>query len=453
MVWLACKLDYSLCGSASYLAGPIYQILPDRFYKSPAHSSKNSDFALEPWESKPTVHGFKGGDLWGIAAKLDHIAALGIQTLYLNPVFLSPANHRYHTQDYFTIDPLLGGEQAFIHLQQCLKAKGMSLWLDGVFNHGARSHFAFASLMECGKKSPYLDWFCIKGFPLRAYSKKPNYECWWGLPALPKWNTKKTAVREHLMQAALYWVQKGIDGWRLDVPNEIDDDAFWLEMVARCKNVNPETVFVGEIWDHPARWLQDGMFEGVTHYRMYRLLRKYFCGEACFTHESLSEFAQELKVLLEDTPRVLQQINLLGSHDTMRIATAIYDQRLLRGLYALLFFLPGVPLVFAGDEIAMEGGKDPDCRRAFEWNTQKWKQDLTKDLRYLSSLRKKYGDLFSAEFELAHQGGVFVIQRKAQTQLITLIWNICGSEVGFYKPDGSLLALKSTEFAIIEPVI
>ena len=244
-----------------------YQVFPDRFARSGRVPLQPS--GLEPWGTPPTVHGYKGGDLYGVADRLDHLEDLGVTALYLNPIFASGSNHRYHTHDYFTVDPMLGGDAALRHLLDTAHARGMKVVLDGVFNHASRGFLPFHDLMENGEASPYRDWFHVHGFPLGAYGEggvAPQYECWWNIPALPKLNTDTPQVRAYLLSVAEHWLRFGIDGWRLDVPNEIDDDAFWREFRRRCRAVNPEAYLVGEIWDDAGRWLQGDQFDAVMNY-------------------------------------------------------------------------------------------------------------------------------------------------------------------------------------------
>ena len=221
-----------------------YQIFPDRF----ARSGRVTGLNLQAWGSPPTLHGYMGGDLWGVAEKLDYLVSLGVNALYFCPVFQSASNHRYHTHDYFQVDPMLGGNEALRHLLDEAHARGIKVVLDGVFNHASRGFFQFNDLLEHGEASAYRDWFHVTGWPLSAYDedRPANYAAWWGMRALPKFNTGHPAVREFLLSVAEHWMKFGIDGWRLDVPNEIDDDAFWQEFRRRVKAINPEAYIVGD---------------------------------------------------------------------------------------------------------------------------------------------------------------------------------------------------------------
>ena len=157
---------------------------------------------LDAWGAPPQIRSFQGGHLRGITQNLDLIQSLGVNCLYLTPVFLSTANHRYHPSDFLKVDPMLGGEDAFRELVDECHARGMRFVLDGVFNHTGRGHWAFTSLLDAQEQSPYRDWFLPKSFPVRAYDVERyhvNYECWWDLPDLPKLNFDNAGVRQHVL--------------------------------------------------------------------------------------------------------------------------------------------------------------------------------------------------------------------------------------------------------------
>lgn len=253
---------------SSWVADSIfYQIFPDRFAKS-SFVPKPSN--LEPWDSSPTPHGYKGGDLLGLVEHLDYLQDLGITAIYLNPIFQSASNHRYHTHDYMKVDPMLGGDAALKALLDAAHRRNMKVILDGVFNHASRGFFQFHDLCENGEQSAYRDWFFSRSFPLQPYpcssslhEQPPDsgYDCWWGLPALPKFNTSTPAVREFLLNVAQRWISFGADGWRLDVPEEIADPAFWREFRRKVKDINEDAYIVGEIWNDASDWLKGDQFD------------------------------------------------------------------------------------------------------------------------------------------------------------------------------------------------
>ncbi len=250
-----------------------YQIFPDRF----AHSlSVSKPSGLAEWGSQPTAHGYQGGDLVGVVEKLDYLQDLGVNAVYFTPIFQSASNHRYHTHDYEKVDPMLGGNAALRRLVDEAHRRGMRVVLDGVFNHASRGFFPFHDILENGQDSAYLDWFNVHSHPLYAYDpdKSHGYASWAGLPALPKFNIQCPAVREFLWGIGRQWVEFGIDGWRLDVPAEIEDDDFWREFRRRVKGVNPDAYIVGEVWVDSRHWLKGDMWDAVMNYLFTRAVHR-----------------------------------------------------------------------------------------------------------------------------------------------------------------------------------
>ena len=393
-----------------------YQIFPDRFCRSERYHAVGK---FVPWNSRPTRENMFGGNLAGIEDKLKYIAGLGVNAIYLCPIFKSNSNHRYHTVDYFEIDPVLGTLKDFDRLVKKAHKLGLRVILDGVFNHCSRGFFQFNSLMELGQNSPYVDWFHVKGWPLNAYSGKPNYECWWNYPALPKFNTDCADVREYLFSVAEYWTKRGIDGWRLDVPNEIDDDSFWQEFRRRVKAINPEAYIVGEIWDAPERWLQGDQFDGVMNYLFRKAVMKFLFDEHPISTE---EFCSRLREAFPEGRGDIP-MNLLGSHDTTRLRSqprASWDR--IRLALTLMFFLPGAPCVYYGEELGMEGGKDPDNRRSVPWEklSQMQKEPVYALVKELTEMRKSSAVLRNGKLEIACNGDGFDVKRTLGRESLTL---------------------------------
>ena len=239
-----------------------YQIFPDRFADGdPSNNPPNA----HPWGAPPTDWGFQGGDLRGIIDKFNYLLDLGVNALYLNPIFQSSSNHRYNVSDYYAIDPKLGNSSDFRALIDVAHHNGVRVLLDGVFNHSGRGFFAFSDLLENQEKSPYRDWFHVQRFPVDAYSggDAKDYQAWWGFKSLPKLNISNPAVRRYILDVARFWIEQGADGWRLDVPNEIDDDDFWDEFREVVKSVNSDAYLVGEIWTVDPRWVGESHFDGL----------------------------------------------------------------------------------------------------------------------------------------------------------------------------------------------
>ena len=380
-----------------------YQIFPDRFANgNPANDPPNK----QVWGTLPDIVHFQGGDLAGIQQKLDYLADLGVNAIYLNPIFLSPSTHRYNTVDYYKIDPKLGTMIDFQSFLTAAHQKGMRVVLDGVFNHCGRGFFAFNDILENDGDSPYLDWFHVQRFPLQAYTsgKATNYTAWWGFKSLPKFNKEHPAVRQYLLDVGRYWIEQGIDGWRLDVPNEINDDDFWADFRSTVRSANPDAYLIGEIWEIDPRWVGDKHFDGLMNYPVRKAILGLLTGE-----RDNAGFAADIATILKAYPyeNMLAMYSLLGSHDVERIRTllggSIEKTRLAN---TLLFGLPGVPAIYYGDEVGVEGGRDPDCRRAFPWNEKDWQRGLLEHFRQLTQIRKAYPALRRGQISFPAAGQI-----------------------------------------------
>ena len=439
-----------------------YQIFPDRFARSATVPKSRH---LDAWGAPPTYHGYQGGDLIGVVEHLDYLVALGVTAIYFTPVFQSASNHRYHTHDYEKVDPMLGGTPALRRMIDEAHARGIRVVLDGVFNHASRGFFPFHDILENGTNSAYLDWFTVKEFPLYAYdpAKTPNYQAWWGLPALPKFNTNCPEVREFLWGIGRKWIEFGIDGWRLDVPNEIDDDAFWREFRNRVRDVNPEAYIVGEVWTDAERWLKGDMWDAVMNYHFTRACIAFFIGdevdEADLRKTSLfpvgSATAEAFRKNIERLlglyhPSVTSvMLNLLSSHDMARFVTlAQGDLSALRLATLFQMTYPGAPSIYYGDEIGMIGGHDPANRGAFPWHqTDTWDTGLLHEFQRLIALRRQRRSLRRGNFQfLWAKAGVVAFARTLEAEMTIVILNAdtqprrLNLPVGSLLPEGTVLA-------------
>jgi glycosidase len=372
-----------------------YQIFPDRFSNG---DTNNDPINVEKWGSQPTPWHFQGGDLRGIIQRFDYLLDLGINAIYMNPIFFSPANHRYHISDYYKIDPRLGGASDFHALLDLAHQNKVRIVLDGVFNHCSRGFFAFNDLLENNQFSQYKDWFHIHRFPLDAYSpgEAVNYDAWWNFKSIPKFNTNNPEVRDYIFKIARYWIEEGIDGWRLDVPNEINDDVFWAEFRHVVKSANRDACLIGEIWTADPRWANDTHFDGLMHYPIREALLATLTGKGTVT-----EFGNAVEGMFKIYTRenIFSMYVTLGTHDTERALTVLGGNlEKLKLAFQFLFAYPGAPAIYYGDEIGLEGGKDPDCRRAFPWNPSEWKGDLHPWVQNLIATRKNRSSLRRGEF-------------------------------------------------------
>jgi cyclomaltodextrinase / maltogenic alpha-amylase / neopullulanase len=451
-----------------------YQIFPDRFARNTSRPTPNG-IQFKAWGSPPEEQGFQGGDLYGIVEKLDHLQELGITAIYLNPIFSSAANHRYHAYDYMQVDPLLGGDAALRSLLDNAHQRSIRIVLDGVFNHCGRGFWAFHHLLENGPASPYVDWFTVYDYPLRPYldtgilrsgKARPNYACWWGIPALPKFNIKNSGVRDYLLKVARYWLEFGIDGWRLDVPEEIQDDEFWREFRQVVKTANPEAYIVGEIW-HPAQhYLQGDMFDGVMNYVITGPILSFFGANSLnlnWQHSEVllqplegPEFAREIDQMLALYAREIHfaQLNMLDSHDMPRALWLLGgDKQALRLSILCQMTMPGAPCVYYGDEIGLAAGGDPYCREAFPWQeVERWDRDLLEFYKSAIALRKAYPALQTGDLKLVHAAERTVAyQRKLGEQTLLVVFNAGLVQTQVNIPAEKMQDLATDTFANVWP--
>ena len=417
-----------------------YQIFPDRFAKSKTSQPRLwKSSHLQSWDAKPTYTAYKGGDLWGVIDQLDYLQDLGINAIYFTPIFQSACNHRYHTHDYYQVDPMLGGNVAFDALIRAAHHKNIKIVLDGVFNHASRGFFFFNDILENGADSPWLDWFKIAKWPLSAYdgSKDANYISWVGNRALPQFNHDNPQVKEYIMQIGEYWLEKGIDGWRLDVPNEVTTPGFWQEFRDRVKAINPEAYIVGEIWSDASEWLDGTQFDGVMNYRFAEPTIAFTAGDR-FIPEYIqhhytpypalnaSDYALKIQSLLDLYPWEIQltQLNLLNSHDTSRVITAVGEDKASVHLATLLLLtFPGAPCIYYGDEVGLAGGKDPDCRRGFPSESD-WDQETFNHYQQLIALRHKYPALRTGKYQVLYaQDQIYIFSRILDSEKLIIAVN------------------------------
>lgn len=394
-----------------------YQIFPDRFARS-GRVAAQEDVTLKPWGAPPEEQGFQGGDLYGVVDRLDYLDDLGVTALYLNPIFASAANHRYHTYDYYEVDPLLGGNEALRELLDAAHARGIRVVLDGVFNHASRGFWPFHHVLENGADSPYVDWFNIHEWPIRPYAPDAatdhNYDAWADLPALPEFNTDHPPVREYIFDVARHWIDFGVDGWRLDVPAEIDDPPFWRRFRDVVKSANPEAYLVGEIWNEAPDWLAGDRFDGLMNYPLLDAtlsffgagsLRDYQKAHLDFDPLTAPAFADKVEHLLElyDWSAIQAQLNLLDSHDMARALWIVDgDEAALRQSVLFLMTMPGAPCVYYGDEVGLSAAGDPHCREAFPPQRADWNVDLHAFYRDAIALRHQHEVLRTGRVEPLH---------------------------------------------------
>lgn len=419
-----------------------YQVFPDRFARSGRVPAPGP---LEDWDAPPDHWSTKGGDLFGLADRLGDLAELGITGIYLNPIFSATSNHRYNASDFESVDPLLGGEVALRELLDRAHERGIWVVLDGVFNHCGRGFGPFQHLLENGLASPYRDWFYldddvltgrrrIDAFPVDGHHGPPGYRSWWDHQALPKLRVEHPPVREYLFGAAERWLRFGIDGWRLDVPADVEDPTFWPAFRERVRSVYPEAYLVGEIWHEAPDWLSGDRFDALMNYPLGvailgfasagRLDQTAIDAQSDYRRALLPldglAFAARLEHLIGSLGPVVAeaQYNLIGSHDTPRARRVLAgDVAALRLATLLLLTLPGAPSIYYGDELAMDGGPDPDCRRGYPTAPDEQALEMRTFVRAAIAARRDHAALRRGGVRVvAAQGGAIALERAVGDQ-------------------------------------
>lgn len=356
-----------------------YQVFPDRFRDG---DPSNNPPGSEPWGSQPKNDGvFQGGDLQGVQQGLGHLRKLGVNALYLNPIMTSPSNHRYNVTDYDNVDPALGGNQAFERLVDDLHAGGMKLILDGVFNHTSNEHSWFQDIAKNGSKSPYWNWYNVYRHPIATWKdqngvlRTNDYEGWgkveWGGPyaSLPVLRSQNPELMERLFtgrdSVLRKWMRDGrIDGWRMDAADDIEPE-IWRTVREVAKRDKPDAYLLGENWQDASGMLEGDQFDGAMNYKYFQQPAVEFFAKKQI---STDDFVARLRNGYSKEAR-LGMMNILESHDTPRFITQAGGDWY-RARPAAIFQLTyqGAPSIYYGAELGMEGGQDPDSRRAFDWN-------------------------------------------------------------------------------------
>ena len=364
----------------------VYQIFPDRFSRT---NFDTSGIWYDP--PKKFSRTLYGGTLKGITQHLDYLDDLVIQVIYLTPIFKSSSDHKYNTDDYLKIDEDFGSEIDFKELVDECHKRNIKLILDGVFNHSGFMFEPFQDVIKNQEKSKYKDWYYIKEFPVEiSFSrdklyKKPTWLTFGYAGMMPKLNTSNSEVREYIFKVARKYLELGIDGWRLDVADEISHD-FWKEFRKVVKSINKDALIIGEVWYESTPWLLGDEYDTVMNYEFSRDIglltndKTYKC----------SDFVNDYSFLLGRVHKRVRNYlwNLIDSHDTPRFLTSSKSKKKLKFALALQMVLPGMPMIYYGDEVGMEGKQDPDCRRGMIWDEEKQDKELLTYYKKWINVRK-----------------------------------------------------------------
>ena len=349
----------------------VYQIFPTRF-------ATTEDVPDKLWYKAPIAwNDDLKGNLRGIIEHIPYLKELGVDVIYMTPIFRSNTSHKYDTIDYYAVDPSLGDENDLHELVDKAHANGMRVMLDGVFNHTSPDFFAFKDIKENGKKSEYYDWYYLDSDDISFGSRteKPSYQSFAYVGMMPKLNLSNPETADYVTGVACHYIKEfGIDGWRLDVADEIGH-SFWKKFRKAVKAVNPDALLVGEVWHFSPDFLQGDEWDSVMNYAFYKNIGEMICEG----HITPSGFLSQQGFLNGEYHSAVLPVlwNLIDSHDTSRfLYRAGGDKRKLALAAAFQMLTPGTPFIYYGDEVAMTGGDDPDNRRGMLWDDSKQDKDM-----------------------------------------------------------------------------
>ena len=434
-----------------YKEGIIYQIFVDRFFNGNKFGKvlnpKKNSFIYGNWTDTPmyirnsdggvTRWDFYGGNLLGVRKKLKYLKSLGVSIIYFNPIFESPSCHKYDTSDYEKIDPMFGTNEEFEELCSEAEALGIKIILDGVFSHtGSDSRYfnMYNNYKEIGAyqslKSPYYRWY--------RFSDYPNlYDCWWGFGNMPNVDELNPSYLEYIISSknsiVKRWIRAGASGWRLDVADELPDEFIKL-LKQSIREEKSDTVLIGEVWEDASNkisyskkreYLFGYELDSITNYPLRQLIIEYSKKQI-----SSEYFIKRYKSLLENYPRenFFSTMNMLGTHDTERILTILEGKiEQLKIAVLLQMTLPGVPLIYYGDEAGVKGGKDPDNRKPYPWGKENI--EVINIYKNLCRLRANENILKNGDIKFRNNfGNVLCFQRSNEEGVIIVIINSSDKE-------------------------
>ncbi|MGI6279867.1 MAG: glycoside hydrolase family 13 protein [Acutalibacteraceae bacterium] len=432
--------------------GIIYQIFPDRFYNSgtPKKNVPTDRYICDDWYKQPEYrqredilrlgNDYYGGDLKGIEQKLPYIKSLGVNCIYLNPIFEAHSNHRYNTANYYRIDPLLGTEADLVSLINAAKSMGIYIILDGVFSHTGDDSLYFNKFKRYNTvgafnstASPFYSWYKFEEYPQK-------YKAWWGVPSLPETDEDDLSYSNFISGengVIRYWLRKGIRGFRLDVADELPDNII-RKIRSAVKSEGEGNYLLGEVWEDASNKISYGKRRSFLLGRQLDSVMNYPFADAIIAflkEQSAERLMTTVMRILENYPKpaIKLLMNHIGTHDTARIITRLgtdnyppdretqsktrltkeeYNKgvRLLKLAAVLQFTLPGVPSIYYGDEAGLTGYGDPFCRAAYPWGKED--TNLLEFYRSLGKFRNENTAFASGEFlPLCAKGGLIVYMR------------------------------------------
>lgn len=417
----------------------VYQIFPSRF-------AADRDISDDVWYKAPigaqdNLH----GSLRGIINHLDHLQELGVDVIYLNPIFRSDSSHKYDTIDYYQVDPSFGTKEDLHELVDKVHGMGMYIILDAVFNHTSPKFLAFEDVKRNGEKSDYKDWYFVDEFPVDSGSGgKPGYQTFGYYGGMPKLNLMNPETGEYFIRVARYWLKEfHIDGWRLDVGDEISH-RFWKRFRESVKEVNKDALIIGEVWHYAGDFLEGDEWDSVMNYPFYLTVRDFVARERI----TASQFLGDMDFVRghSNTNSYHALLNLIDSHDTPRFLHSCEEavirrqrtreadmlqpedaRRMKQRLGAAFLLLsPGMPMIYYGDEYAMDGADDPDCRRGMLWDSRYQDREMFRWYQTLIRIRKSHPAITEGRTVAkwtVDESGIVVIIRQLGQEKVTMIFH------------------------------
>lgn len=408
----------------------VYNIFPDSFADS-YRSIPEQGITIEI-DNGRISSSHNGGTIQGISDNLDYIADMGFNCIYLNPVFVAGEWHKYDTINYFQIDPCFGNNVDFKRLVDDIHQRGMHIIIDGVFNHCSWYSDAFNDLVEKGSQSEYADWFYDYELPVRRPNNDtdyPEYTCFAYEKKMPKLNTANPKVQDYFAKVCRYWMTEyNVDGWRLDVANEIDKN-FWRKFRHTVTSVNKDAVLIGEVWENSEVWLRGDMFNSTMNYDFRKHVRDFLC----LNRFNATQFASEINKMIMRYPRsvAFSQLNLIDSHDVPRFFSLCQNNvdKYMQAL-VLLFIMPGIPSLFYGDELKLQGITESEYRQPMKW--QDINNGLGDFIKKLIEIRKEY---INPDSDLEIKGGpdqgLLYFKRSKEGITVNVVINSGDSDIHF----------------------
>lgn len=456
--------------------GIMYQIFPDRFFFSGEKKSSvpNDRILRDDWDGVPFFkpdsnnevknNDYFCGDLKGIESKIDYLKSLGVSCIYLNPIFEAHSNHRYNTADYSKIDPLLGTIDDFKLLCKKAEENGIKIMLDGVFNHTGDDSVYFNKELRYSslgaynsKSSKFFSWYKFINWPNEYFS-------WWGFSTLPEIDETNQDYIEYITGKSgivSKWLKDGASAWRLDVADELPDD-FIKKIRISAKDVSEENLVLGEVWEDATtkfgfgkrrRYFLGEELDSVMNYPFRDAILKFLL------NEDAEGAMEQILSIIENYPKpvIKNLMNILGTHDTRRIITKLVgskigdhdkqwqseqvlskEQRsqgikLMKLVSAIQYTLPGVPCIYYGDEVGMEGYKDPFCRRCYPWGNEN--ADLLNWYKRLGEFRNKHTVFKEGDFiPICAEHNFLAYARECQNSSVVCVFNASDNGIDFHIP-------------------